>query len=101
MEDSLEIVKDIVELRFKTGMSQKTGKEWVIHKYSTNSGKEFTSFDELEPGDTVKLTKNEYGWQGGKPRKTDTQHDDVMAALRKVYAQNEEIIKLLKQGSLL
>lgn len=83
--EDYDVVKSVVEKSFKTGVSAKTGKEWALHKYMSNSGKEFSSFDELEPGDTVKLTQNDYGWNGARPRKTDTQHDEVMAALRKIY----------------
>lgn len=84
-----DIVKAIVQKDFKSGTSQKTGKAWSLHKYVSNSGKEFNSFDELEPGDTVRLTQNEYGWSGSRPRKADTQHDEVIAKLN-------EILNLLK-----
>ncbi len=96
MEDDLDIVAEVLQKNFKSGTSAKTNKPWAIHKYRTNSDKEFTSFDDLEPGDTVKLTQNEYGWNGGRIRKADTQHDEVMKALREIYKQNTEILTLLR-----
>lgn len=89
-QEDLDIVKELVEKNFKSGTSQKTGKPWVLHKYLSNSGKEFSSFDELEPGDTVKLTQNEYGWNGARPRKADTQHDEVMAGIKKIISLLEK-----------
>lgn len=89
-ESKTEVVRVCLEKNFKTGTA-KTGKPWALHKYQTNSGIEFTSFDDLEPGDTAKLTYNsEYNnWSGGRIRRADTQHDEVMAALRKLYALTE------------
>lgn len=98
-DTDLDIVKEVIDPKFRSGVSQKTGKEWVIRKISLNSGKEAQTFDEVEAGDTVKMTYNEEykSWNAAKPRKTDTQHDDVMKALRQVYLQGAEILKLLKQ----
>lgn len=89
--DELEVVKEIVEKNFKSG--ETNGKKWALHKYRTNTDKVFTSFDELEEGDTVKLTYNdEYkNWQGGKLRKADTQHDEVMKALRQIYSEVKKL----------
>jgi len=93
VDDNLDIVKEILELRFKTGVSSKTGKEWAIHRILTNSGKTCNTFDDVEPGDTVKLTYNdEYkSWNATKPRKADNQHDEIMKALRELYKLLKEI----------
>lgn len=77
-------VTEIVQKSFKSGTSAKTGKPWVIHKYKSNEV-EFTSFDDLEIGDLVKLEQTEYGWQGSRPRKADAQHEEIMKALREIY----------------
>ena len=86
-----KVVSDIVERNFKSGTSQKTGKPWAIHKYSTQDGIEFTSFDDLVTGDQIVLEKNEYGYNGRKPKQSDKQHDEIMSALRKIYIKLEEL----------
>lgn len=84
MED-IDIVKEVTHPRFKTGVS-KTGKEWVMHKISLNSGKTANCFDDVTPGDTVKLTYNEEykTYTAAKPRKSDGQHDEVVALLKEI-----------------
>lgn len=96
-ETNLDVVKEIVEPRFRSGVSQKTGKEWYIHRISLNSGKVAQTFDDVEPGDTVKMTYNEEykSWNAAKPRKADTQHEEIMDALKKLYAKLLEIEKKL------
>lgn len=83
-----EAVREVVELNFKTGVSAKTGKPWAMHRYVTNSGKEFTSFDDLQIGDAVKLTySDEYkNWNGGRIRKQDIENDAIHAKLDKILA---------------
>lgn len=89
-------VTDIVEKNFRSGVG-KNGKPWALHKYKANNGTEFSSFDDLEIGDVVKLEQNEKGyWNGSKPRKQDNQHDEVMEALRKLYAKVDALEKTLR-----
>lgn len=95
MSDDIISVTGIIEKNYKSGVSEKTGKNWSIHKYQASTGVEFTSFDDLEIGDVITLTKNDYGWQGQKPRKADTQHEEIMKALKATYAKLLEIEKKL------
>lgn len=85
-------VTEIIAKNFKSGVSSKTNKPWAIHKYKANTGVEFTSFDDLEIGDVVRLERTDYGWSGKKPREADLKHDEIMTALREIY-------KLLKERS--
>ena len=90
-----EVVKDIIQKEYKSGTSD-SGKKWSLHLYSTNSDKQFTSFDDLEAGDTVILRYNSQynNYSGGKPRKSDTQHDELMEALRKQYKLSLALYKV-------
>lgn len=86
-------VTDVVEKNFKSGTSEKTGKAWHLHKYKSGEIT-FNSFDDLEIGDVVRLEQNEYGWNGKKPTAQDKNHDEIMKALREIYA----LVKKLTDG---
>lgn len=94
MNENEEVVSVIAIIAedFKTGHSDKTGKDWSLSKYKASNGIEFSSFDKLEIGDVIRLEKNGEYWNGAKPRKQDLQHDEVMRALRKIYKQNQDIL---------
>lgn len=86
MNDKTEVVKEITERDFRTGVSSKTNKPWAMHKAVTNQGTSFTTFDDVEPGDTVKLTYNEEykNWNGAKPRKADMVNDAISEKLDRI-----------------
>lgn len=94
VKEPIYVTKVIAE-DFKSGVSEKTGKAWSLSKYESSNGIEFSAFDKLEIGDVVHLEQNGQYWNGRKPKPSDTQHEEVMTALKKTYAKLLEIEKLI------
>lgn len=89
-------VKAIIDPSFKSGTNAK-GQQWTIKKISLESGKDATTFDELEPGDTVTVVYDEKydQYKASKPKASDLQHEQVMKALKQLYKLNAEIAKMV------
>lgn len=78
-------VIEIIDPKAKFGTSQKTGKAWSMSRVSLSNGESTFMFNPIELGQVVESVQDgEYkNWRVKKPN---PQHDEIMAALRKIYA---------------
>lgn len=79
-----EKVIQILNPAFKTGVSQKTGKQWTIAQVNTDLNHVTTVFAPVNIGDEIETTwSDQYGeW---KAQKVDKKQNAVLDALRAVY----------------
>lgn len=82
----MDKVKDIIDPNYKSGTNTK-GQTWTIKKIALESGKNATTFDEVQPGDEVKVVYDDKydQYKASKPRVTDVQHEEIMKALKEIY----------------
>lgn len=91
-------VVEVKDPAFKEGIG-KNGKPWKMAKVIVASGDLVTVFAPVKIGDEVEMTYNEQysSWNGVVVRPD--HHEEVMKALRTIYKQQDEILKLLKGKS--
>lgn len=76
-------VTEILDDSAKSGMG-KNGKPWSMSRVGLSNGESVFIFNPIDIGQVVESVQDgEYiNW---KPKKADPKHDEIMAALRKIY----------------
>ncbi len=90
-------VAKIVDSEFRSG--EKNGKRWVIRKIELEDGTTATGFDDVEPGDEVEVSKNDYGLQYKAVKKPAGADDDVSKVLNAIYKDVQFIKQEIKKLS--
>jgi hypothetical protein len=78
-------VTEILDDSAKSGVSAKTGKAWSMSRVGLANGESVFIFNPIELGQVVEAVKDgEYtNW---RPKRVDPKHDEIMKALRQIYA---------------
>jgi hypothetical protein len=97
------VVREVKNPSKRTGTSQKTGKQWNMAEVIVDDGKVVTVFGHPQVGQEVadlSYDDKYQSWNGklvfSKDRKdmsepSNVQHNEVMGALRRVFAKLEEV----------
>lgn len=89
---AIEQIQTINNPAFKTGVSQKTGKQWTLMQVTTDKNNLTTVFAPAQVGDKLQLTWDAT-YSSWKAEKVNEKEVAQLEALRKLYELNLAIFK--------
>lgn len=97
MENKISKVVEIIEPVFKSGTTDKG--PWSLAKVVAEDGNQATVFNPVVIGDQIEMTWNDKykNWSGKVIKEKQRAQAESNVLLNKVYEQNAEILRLLKE----